>query len=200
MNLKDLELGDIILMNRRGKSDSFYSKAQRFFTGLPYTHSTIVVGDILSYPSVLSSDELTLLRPVQPYFEEPDTEIEIFRIKDFNKEIGTNVINNLYYDFSGDYYGFFQILWFIYRWLINKVFRKDIRKWNNPIKKGIICSELVYNYLKLYTYSMLYTTNDVKYSNLVKKMDEWNPDNIHAGDIALICKLFPEIFELIYKK
>jgi len=48
-------------------------------------------------------------------------------------------------ELNGKSYGYFQLLGFILVWLVKKIFRKKV---NNPIKGGIICSELVLIYLQ----------------------------------------------------
>ena len=48
-------------------------------------------------------------------------------------------------ELNGKTYGYFQLLGFIFVWVVKKVFRKKV---NNPIKSGIICSELVLIYLQ----------------------------------------------------
>ncbi len=188
------KLGDIILLNRKGKSSSIYSAAQRFFTKMPYTHTTVAMGNVLGFPSALSAEELVVVEPIQRYFEEEGTEIEIYRIHNLKLNVASDVISYLYFKESGAYYGFTQILWFIYRWFMESVFQKDVRKERNPMSKGIICSEPVYNYLV----KMVSMDPDLCVTPLNSKLTEWNANTVNAGDIATICKSFPEIFSQIY--
>lgn len=189
---KKFREGSIILLNRLGKESSIFSKLQRFFTGMPYTHSAIVTRDIYEIQSVLSADELINTQPLDNYFNEEKTEIEIFDIIDkrVNTEFKEETIKQLYEEYAGTMYGFAQVLWFVYRWFMEKL-GKDVRKKKNPFNKGEICSELVWHYLD--------RVGDF-IPELKAKINEWNPDTIHAGDIHTICISLPKVFKLKLNK
>ena len=187
-----LQNGDIFILNRKGKFGNFYSKAQRFFTKLPFTHAAIQFGEVKEFESIISADELVCLIPTQKYFDEEKfgTDIEIWRIKNANKNDIEFYLERLYECLAGTSYGYVQILWFIYRWFMESVFQKDVRHFNNPFKNGTVCSEL--------TWKFLYNMSD-KIPELRKKLNEWTPDTVSSGDIHNICLLLPNVFELVYK-
>lgn len=182
-------LGDIILLNRKGKESDLYSAAQRFFTKMPYTHSALGTGPIFEKDGVLTSDECTNIQPIDNYFREDNTDFEIYSVN-LPSDIQKKLTTHMYQEYSGKIYGFTQILWFIYRWFMG-FFKKDVRKQKNWIStSGVICSELVFKYLLLIA--------ELK-PELKVKLDEWRPDNVHVGDIKNIIDLYPDIFTQTFK-
>lgn len=185
-----LKKGDIIFLNRIKSNNSFYSACQRFFTGYPYSHVALFVGRVLNNQSVLSSEELNIIRPFRNILEEKDTEIEVFSIRGIDeRELELSLIK-LYKNIIGKPYGFFQILWFIWRWINDKIGR-DVKLHDNPFKEGIICSESIYIFLR-----------DVEeyIPGLKDKLDEYKQNNVHVGDIHDIIISFPQYFKLIFVK
>lgn len=178
-------IGDIVLLNR--KKGGWFSSAQRFFTGMPYTHCTFSIGEICGVESVLSADEKIVVLPLDSYFTETDTDIEIYRITCDKNKIEYS-IKKVFVNYSGFWYGFTQVIWFIWRWLMEK-FDMDVRRKNNPFKSGIICSELVYYYLV-----------ELNLPEIKKDLEAFTPDTIHAGDIANILKNNADVFRLREKK
>ena len=186
----DLKPGDIMLLNRHGEAQNFYSVCQRFFTKKPYTHTALVFGEVKGFQSVISSDEVVAVLPVRNYFAEEGTDIEIWRFKDNHSELIEDLLTKLYTGYADMSYGYLQIPWFIYRWFMESVFQKDVRKQKNWSTSGVVCSELIYVYLECFIQF---------YPELKEKLDEWNQDTVSSGDMADIIHSFPEIFELIYK-
>jgi hypothetical protein len=180
--------GDIILLNRKGAAANFFSKGQRFFTRMPYTHSAILLENIFEQQSILTSDELTNIQALSNYLKEPETDIEIYKVK-VPQEMKEYEVKSMYNRYAGKKYGFAQILWFMYRWLLER-FGIDARRKKNFFPGGVICSELVYHYL---------VEIAKNYPQLNKKLKEWNAETVHVGDIKHICESLPELFELKYK-
>lgn len=198
--------GDIILLNR--KKGGWFSSCQRFFTKMPYTHSTFSVGNILGFESVLSADEKIVIEPVGRYYEEKETDIEIYRIKRNVMPIGfertlENAIEAMYYKYANTYYGFGQVSWFVYRWFMESILKKNAKKKENPFKSGIICSELVYLYLEQVckVLNKCYPKKDSRRFSVLLPLqidlNKFNRDTIHAGDIANILKNNNNIWERI---
>jgi hypothetical protein len=171
-------VGNIVLLNR--KKGGWFSTLQRFFTKMDYTHCAIVVTKYKNREMVLSADELIELYPLQKYFEEKDTDIEIWELEGDYEAI-TDILIDRY---VGTYYGFTQVFWFVFRWFM-EIFGKDVRRYRNPFCHGTICSELVWYFLEA-----------IPNENLNDRVHEWNPDTIHAGDTARICR---EFFKLKHK-
>ena len=199
-------IGDIVLLNR--KKGGWFSSAQRFFTKMPYTHSTFSVGNILGFESVLSADEKIVIEPVGRYYEEKETDIEIYRLKKKVLPVGfegalSSAIESMYYKYANTYYGFGQVFWFVYRWFMESVLKKNAKKKDNPFKGGIICSELVYLYLEQVckVLNKCYPKRDTRrFSVLLHlqiELNKYTRDTIHAGDIAVIIKHNPNIWERV---
>lgn len=192
MDIKQFKAGDIIILSRKGKNDSFFSKSQRYFTKDKWTHIAVIINPILGVPSVLSANELIVTEPLERYFNE-ESDIEVYRPK-FYKKNKVQMIKDLaemYKKYASTIYGFFQLLWFIIRWLEISLFGKQIFFKNNPFKKGIICSELVLIFLK-----DLYEKN-LELSNVLQKFDN---DSVHVGDIRNIITNNKKYFDLIYTR
>ena len=187
MNFKD---GSIILLNRKGKSSSFYSAAQRFFTGYPFTHSAIIVDPVRGLTSVLSSNEVVTILPLQNYFDEPDTDIMIYELIGFDEYNIKESVDSIYKSYAGASYGYLQITWFVFRWLCKRI-GIDIKGKRNYAPNGMICSEMVWDYMSLLK------TN---YTEFYKFLNEWTKDTVHVGDISEIIKSFPYLFKLVYEK
>lgn len=184
--------GDIILLNRKGKSSSWFSVLQRFFTRKPYTHCAIFLPNVVLEESVISADEVIKILPTESYYNEDGTDIEIYAVTDnIPANVKIDILNSIYKKYSGTYYGFTQLLWFIYRWFMEVFFKRDMRKKKNWFNSGTICSELVYYY-----FEGLSTYND----RLKNAINLYDKDSVHAGDIADICSNLPEVFQLVLRK
>ncbi len=180
-------IGDIILLNRN--KGGWFSSAQRFFTGMPFTHCTVSVGNVLGEEYVLSAEEKILLLPLYNYFTELDgsTDIYVFR-PSVDIETKAALVVELADELINKWYGFGQLPWFIYRWFMEKL-GKDVRKSNNWFKSGYICSEVVYLYLE-----KLARKNEpekLTYGGELYELNQWlsqyTQDTVHAGDIYTIC-------------
>ena len=180
----NFKCGDIVLLNRIGRSSSWYSKLIRFFTKRPYTHCAVVIHNVLDMPSVISSDKCVNIIPLQKHLDELDTQIEIFSLVDINDEKAESILRVLYSKYSGEIYGYSQLLFFIYRWLMS-IFGIDVKNNKNIFTNGQICSEVVYRFLK-YTYG-----DNMIFQNV---MNQYNYNTVHTGDISDIIKQFPNLF------
>jgi hypothetical protein len=174
-------VGDVYCVNSKGKGwiKNFYSYAQRFVTGMPYTHCAIEVEKELGVSSVFEADALVLVDPANRITADPNRDYEIYSIVGVDQKKIDEILAVLYDKYCGTTYGFLQILWFLYRRFMEVVFKKDVRKQRNPLSKGIICSELLWDYLSMLGEFI---------PELKAKISEWNCNTIHAGDVAMICK------------
>ena len=189
-DINNIKEGDIILCNRLGKESTFFSDCVRYFTGFPYSHSALIMTNVYGYQSVLTADEVVNCQPVSNYWNESRTDFEVYRIPKVTTKDKKDALTQCYYNYSGQLYGFTQVLWFVYRWFMEHVFKKDVRRAKNPFGSGIVCSELVWDYLDIITKD---NPNLIELRNFIY---QWTPDTVAAGDIAIICKSMN--FELIY--
>jgi hypothetical protein len=170
---------------------SFMGKLIRLFTNSGITHTFII-----TFPrngAVWLEEASTVVAEgsfQSSYVDEPNTAYWVYKIKDgLVPEATTDTALQYCHDnFLGVKYGFFQLIWFPYRWVMENIFRKDVRHDKNWMTDGVICSELVYNYL--------YQLGDPFKSLL----SDFNSDTIQAQDILDIVKAHPELFELVDQK
>lgn len=182
-------IGMIYVFNNQDKS-SIYSRLQHFFTKMPYSHTAIGAGDIMGDKHVLSSDHLCFLQPIETYIKSGKITQEVFKFKKASYVKTAPIIKKLHLQYSGTTYGYVQILWFAYRWLMEKL-GKDVRKHHNWFAtRTVICSEL--SFLYLHELADMCQLTDLK-----DKLNEWHKDNVHVGDIRNIITCFPQYFDLV---
>ena len=155
-----------------------YSWLQNTFTNMPETHCAIYVGSLHRQEKEMVYDAHYSVRfGTLSFNEERNT---LFLIGAEDKELKP-VIDSLIEDYEETIYGFFQLPYFILRWMFGWLF--DVRRWWFPFKKGKICSELVWEYL----YRI---AKKKRWLDLMDELNKWKPDNVHAGDIRQIINKF----------
>lgn len=180
-----MDIGDIILINNLEKD--WFSAAQRFFTGKPFTHSAVGVGRVMGYYSILEADILVEVTPVFKTLNQ-NIEYSVYEVHGVNKNELFEIVKELYIEYSTKSYGYFQLLWFaFYRWLF-ELFGKDVRKKNNWFTSGVICSELVWYYFE--------KLGKKHFPQLLETINEWLPNTFHSGDVNNVVERHPEIFKL----
>lgn len=187
------------------KKNSFISKAIKFFTGKlakkynvkSYTHSMYIIGDVLKVESVLSAELAISVMPLDA-FRTKDYSFDVYKVNDHltMSEID-EILREIYVKTAGKDYGFLQLLWFVYRWLM-ELFGFDVRKQKNWFPNGDVCSENTYRYL----YNRLKrnfcdsrTLTDYLIKQTTKQMEEWNENTFHPIDLAYVMKKEHSLFE-----
>lgn len=193
-------IGDIILVINKKKS--FFPSAIKFFTGRYarkhgvkiFTHSCFSVGQVLGQESVLSAELAMSVMPLDS-FRTDDFYFEVYRVKDKFRQGTTkkelvNLISRHYQKSAGKPYGFFQNLWFVYRFLMELIgFNMIGRK--NWFPDNENCSESTANYL-------LDRFDILSYPNTARLfLKEFNTNSIHPVDLAVMIKKNWEIFQLV---
>jgi hypothetical protein len=178
-------IGQIYVWN--SLDGGWFSAAQRFFTRMPYTHVSGGVGRIFpGQPTEwqLEAKECVTITPLS--FGDPRTLVRKWTILNAPEGIIALVTSGTAEHFAGRIYGFFQLLWFIYRW-IGESFRIDMRKKKNWFPNGDICSEVWYVALQQYAQIL-------GWKDLEAKLEEWNRDTFCAGDMVTVLSAFPQYF------
>jgi len=186
-----IQPGQIGFSNTKGKI--FLSGLIRFFTGSKFSHSFICYYPLDDMELVFEANELMMLTPFDRHYRNnPDQEYEIYEIKQFEngdaitKDMVTSSLKQCYLQYSNVKYGYTQLLWFIWRWILEKLHIKvDLKKERKWFKKGIICSELVYLYLKTLDHPIIN-----------EELNNFQPNTINPEDIRKIFLKYPEIFKL----
>ena len=159
-----------------------YAWLQRVFTNKPETHCAIYVGTLHRLDRELVYDAGASIR-----FDTFDFNPErhtVFQIGATDREL-KEVIDSLIRDYNTVLYGIPQLPYFVLRWAFGWIF--DVRRWWFPFRAGKICSELVYEYL--YRVGVRQGWRD-----LVEYLEQWHPDNFHAGDCRQVLDKFTGIY------
>lgn len=136
--------GDIAFSGKR--ASNWYSDGVKSITNSKWSHTFMLVGDILDELSVMEADLNILTVPWQREYVEKDADYyEVWRPTKASQEDVARATKYCYHNYSGEVYGFLEIPWFVYRIYMKKWFGISVkRNWSSD---GIFCSELVYDYL-----------------------------------------------------
>ena len=159
-----------------------YAWLQRVFTNKPETHCSIYIGQLHRMEIDVVYDAGASVRYDEWSFN-PDTHT-VFQIGVTERE-AKQVIDSLRRDFGNTLYGVPQLPYFLLRWMFGWFF--DVRRWWFPFRWGTICSELVWYYLYRIAVRQRWT-------DLVEYLNEWHPDNFHAGDCRQVLDKFTGIY------
>lgn len=182
-------IGLVGALNSKGLS----AFLQHTFAGPGVSHSFLItypIGMRTSTPMAFEADMRVVHTPWKTLVDDPDYSIWLYRIKDLTPYEMTFSLDKCTAEFSGVVYGYFEWLWFLWRWFNEKILRRDVRHEDNWFTKGVICSELWWWYVWYIT-----DTNVLKWGKLRAILDQWNPDTIQPYDIKKIMDANPDIFE-----
>jgi hypothetical protein len=157
----------------------------RWFTGSPVSHSLLVTEPIAGVESAQEALMHVAVTPfARDYREDPTQEYWLYRPRFAPPERVREALARCHEEFTGARYGFLQLLWFVWRWLAEKLGR-DVRHDRNWFSEGVICSELVYWYLRY-----------LGSPEVDALLAPFSPDTIQAEDIRQILMSHPELFVL----
>lgn len=197
-----MDFCDIGILN--ATKGGWFSTLQRKITGQNVTHCIWGIGDLgLGIQSTIGADLKTSVTSDIDILENPSIEYYIFTI-DIPRDHKLEISRYLYKKYNNLVYSFFQLPWFVWRAIQEQVFHKDIRKKKNwGSGEEPICSEI--HYVGLYEVIDFmkdpYNKFDLyKVRLLENKLNEWNADTVHVGDILNIlfyfCETYPDVFKL----
>ena len=161
------------------------------------THSDVTHNFVFTFPhnKTVSIIEASYSVQVVPFFsrywDNPKYGYEIFSIENPSvTQVDIELaLDKLYEDYAGKKYGKTQLLWFGYRWFKEVILRrKNVHREKNWITKGVICSELLFWYLKYL---------DPLFSEILK---DYDGDTVQPNDMLTIIKSRPDIFRLIARQ
>lgn len=180
-----IQQGDIAFS---GKAKwSFYSRGVMWFTKSRWSHCFFLLGDVCGHLSVLESELNVQTVPFErEYIQKQVDYYEIYRLTAASQEDLQRAAKESYHLMSGQMYGFLQIPWFMYRAAMKRWFGLDRHK--NWSTGGVICSELLYNYI--------YAVGG-EYRELLK---DFGPDNVSPQDLYDIALARPDLFQFITKR
>jgi hypothetical protein len=136
--------GNIVVFNVT--KGYWFAAAQRFFTGMPYSHAAIGFGEVKGDESILEAIFAIAITLFKKARESTTADFEVWRVKNVPQTRIEEAVKRAFERWAGETYGFAQIVWFMYRWL-NEAIGRDVRKQGNWFPDHLICSEVAYNYL-----------------------------------------------------
>lgn len=193
------QAGDIVFQK---SANSLFSKLIIKFTDyvLPsnqegFAHSMYVTStNYLECVTVESAERTVGLKDIESF-----SRFDVYRIKHINTGIMMMVLQILFRD-AEKKYNKLQLLYFGYRYLVEKILKKkiDLRNSKNRFPNGPICSERVYRLLTLY-FAFLSGHTDAELK-VKKQLLEYNENVIQPNDLLKIVLDNPQVFEFIGDK
>jgi hypothetical protein len=184
-----LQIGDIgFSSNLAGGFRGLLADAIRYFTDSNFSHSFIITDPVCGQETVQEASELVAVVPFDKNYRESETELYVVYRPKASKKAKLEAAKKCFVEFAGVSYGRLQLIWFVYRAVMERVFKKDVRKQKNWMADGVICSELVYWYL--WYLGKPYQTI----------LAPWNPDTIQAEDLRKLAAANPHLFEIVEEK
>lgn len=184
--------GDIIIVNNW--NGNFLSKAIRFFTK-SWSHTAVGFFDIprnpLAQQTIFESNLLTGITSWEKTFDDPNCDVRIYRWK---KKVNiTPVLWSVYDSYNGNTYGAWQLLYFVWSWLVNKMHLPKRWAKKNFFPNLEICTEILYQ-----VFSKL---DDTVVNGALGRLGK-DQNTVHPGDIILICEDLCRIgvVEVVYNR
>lgn len=141
--LKEPQSGDIAFSHPADLG--FYSKAVRFFTASKWSHCFFMAHSYLGHDVVMEADLCVQIVPFQKEYIEKENDLyEMYRPIKASK---VDIINasKVCFDLNaGEAYGFLEIPWHMFKAVLGWF---GIKLKNNPTNTGVICNELLYDFL-----------------------------------------------------
>jgi hypothetical protein len=193
--MENPKYGDILMFDQ----DTAFGKLQHFLTrkwirGISpksfgpgnRSHSAICAGVVCGEVSLLSAKEKVV---VTPWKNDSGSPHRIYRVNAPDYIVG-GAANSIFNKDTNQWYGFFWLPYFAYRFLMEIWFHKDVRKTRPWFPAGVICSEEVWLYFLMLAVAM-------KWQDLIDYLNEWNGNNFHSSDTQSVLDAFPQYFALI---
>lgn len=184
--------GDIIIVNNH--DGNFLSSAIQFFTK-SWSHTAIGFFPIKrkenTVQTVFEANLTTGITDWDKTFDYPKYDLRIYR---WTKDIGMEkIVWELFDSYNGNTYGWWQLLWFIWRWIVEGL--RFPTRWarKNFFNNREICSEVVYVALE--------KLNNPTVNAALERLDR-DQNTVHPGDIIFICEdlCSAGLLELIYNR
>ncbi len=124
-------------------SKSWKSRLICWLTKSQFSHTFIILGDLEKHILIIDSDRYSVeVKEITDFLKSKKHKLKIYQPINVSYDIVQQGLNKCY-SFIGRIYGYPQLLGYILMRLFNALGLKIKR---NPIRFGIICSELVWTY------------------------------------------------------
>ena len=131
----DVQVGDIVFSGKR--ASNWFSNGVRWFTNSKWSHCFFVMTDVAGERAVLEADLHCQVVPWHREYEVNNNDYyEVYRPTQATQEELIKAANDTYVEFSGEIYGFGQIVWFMWDALCKKIGFKS----GQQLFSGIVCS------------------------------------------------------------
>jgi hypothetical protein len=164
------------------------SRLIRFFTRSKVSHTFLIQQPI---GGNVVAQEAALVVQCVPfeawYVNSPVREYVLYRPKNIEDAFIKEALDKSFIDYAGQQYGWLQCLWFSWRWFAG-IFGIDVRKETNWYPDGVLCTEIIYDYLINLGPQFAVTMVGV------------NKDTVDAQDILTAFQMRPDLFELVEEK
>lgn len=175
----NLKTGDIIIVNNW--NGSFLSKLIRFFTN-SWSHTAIGFFDLPRNPlpvqTIFEANLTTGITDWAKLFDDIDYDLRVYR---WTQPVEIERICwELYDSYNGNIYGWWQLLYFVWRWIVEKLHLPQRFARKNFFPNQEICTELIY-------VALAKLQND-KVNAVLAKINR-DQNTVHPGDIMEICEM-----------
>jgi len=164
----------------------------RFFTRSTVTHGFVFTFWMNGIPSVQEASASVQIVPfLSRYHGNPKHSYQVYKViaKEVTPGDVDGALRQIFEEFAGREYGWLQLLWFPYRWFKETVLgAKNVHREKNWFTRGVICSELLFWYLKYL---------DPLFSDLFR---EYDGDTVQPNDLLMVVKARPDIFQLVARQ
>jgi hypothetical protein len=144
---------------------------------------------VLGERSYFGAEEAVDMRPFSDTINDPECDYEIFTVQGFSQKEIDSVLVEMYNTYAGSTYGFPKLFWFVYRWFMEGVFHKDVRREHNWFPWHQICSEIGW-----WWFEKLCLLQPQRMAPVHSKLHEWNSNTFDTVDPLTVMQQFPEIF------
>jgi|WetSurSiteA1Bulk_404760.scaffolds.fasta_scaffold41318_1 hypothetical protein len=184
--------GDIIIVDNY--NGNFLSKAIRFFTN-SWTHTAVGFVNIprnpLAEQMLFEANIMVGLTAWDKTFDDYGMDVRVYRWK--KKVASEKAVWEIFDAYNGNTYGFAQLLWFVWRWVIEKLHLPKRWAVYNFFPGNEICTEVVYVFFK--------KLNDTVVNGALQRLGR-NQNSVHPGDIIAICEDLCKVdaLEMVYNR
>ena len=144
MNRVEIVPGDIILVNNL--KGGWFQKAIRFFGESRWTHTAVGFFPAGGKDMIFEANMAVTTSEASSIIGNPDFDVKVYR---WRSTPSTSALWDVYDRFNGHIYGVSQLPWLVWRWLVKRLTKKDLKNGHNWFPNGgEICTEVSYRYIQ----------------------------------------------------
>jgi hypothetical protein len=172
-----LNPGDIIIMNNW--DGNFLSKAIRFFTK-SWSHTALGFFDMGFHAKTAQTVfEANLTVGITDWERAYGYDALDLRVYQWAKPVDPQIVWELFDKYNGNVYGWWQLIYFIWRWIVEGLHLPKRWAHKNFFPNREICTELIY--------VLMERKNEVGVAAVLAMLDR-DQNTVHPGDIIWACE------------